>query len=46
MKRPPVPLAAAGLMAITATGGALADQPAGLEPNLKTNTFTSGSCIA
>jgi hypothetical protein len=46
MKRTLVALAAAGLMAVTAAGGALADQPAGLEPNPNTNAFTSQNCIA
>jgi hypothetical protein len=46
MRRTIVALAAAGLMAVAATGTARADQPTGLEPNPHTNSAASDNCLA
>jgi hypothetical protein len=46
MKRAIVALAAAGMMALAATGAARADQPTGLEPNPNTNSIASDNCLA
>jgi hypothetical protein len=46
MKRAIVALAAAGVMAVSATGAARADQPTGLEPNPNTNSVASDNCLA
>jgi hypothetical protein len=46
MKRTLIALCSAGLMTITAVGGAWADQPTGFEPNPNTNAFASDNYIA
>lgn len=46
MKRAIVALIGAGIMAMSAVGGASADQPTGLEPNPNTNAGASGNCVA